>query len=158
MKTQDTQFWQQWLRAELKAGRQVQLKARGWSMFPALRPGMQLTIAAVSVETLKVHDIIAFAANGRFVTHRLKTLQQQYGVWSFQTQGDSCLAPDPSFSEIEYLGKVLSVNGSDVQTNLEPQEPIAYKRNYIFKTLVIWLSFPYRLCLRTFKRFRFKVQ
>jgi hypothetical protein len=158
VETQDAQFWRQWVCAELKSGRQVKLKAFGWSMFPTLWPGTQLTISAEPIATLRVNDLLAFESNNRIITHRLCAIVEQKGTWFAQTRGDSCLAPDPLFSESQYLGKVLAIHGSVKHPALSSQKPIAYRRNYLIKSVLIWLSIPFRLLVRIVKRFRFKNQ
>ena len=149
MKPQEgTEFWIEWIKAELLVGRSVQLIARGWSMFPTLYRGVQLEISKVPLAELQVGQLVAHARNGKAILHRLIAIQEQNGHWTLQTQGDSSTQPDPLFDQSAYLGKVLSINGNSKHSALLPTFQVKHRRNELLKDALLFLATPYRVSRR----------
>lgn len=56
----------------LSEGNTVQIKPRGWSMYPMIRPGDEAVIAPVNAEKLKRGDVVLFRREGGIlVLHRI---------------------------------------------------------------------------------------
>ena len=60
MTKQTPQFWFQWILDSLQDGKEIDITANGWSMYPSIKPGTVLTLIKVPIEALRVGDAIAF--------------------------------------------------------------------------------------------------
>ncbi len=75
-------------------------------MFPALRPGDQLTIEPISSVSLQLGDLVAFIGpDGRLCTHRVVGFDAGHPV----TRGDAAPAPDGPLAPHQLVGIVSRV-------------------------------------------------
>ena len=91
----------------LSTGTSLSVVAKGYSMYPTLRPGSKIVIN-------KVHnpvpgDIIAIDKDGKLIVHRLiKIIKGGNGI-SYIARGDSNRFPDPPVGIEKIVGKVASM-------------------------------------------------
>jgi signal peptidase I len=91
----------------LSTGTSLSVVAKGYSMYPTLKPGSKIVIN-------KVHnpvpgDIIAIDKDGKLIVHRLiKIIKSRNGI-SYIARGDSNRFPDPPIGIEKIVGKVASM-------------------------------------------------
>ncbi len=93
----------------LRTGSTLQLKVRGASMMPALRPGEIVTIAPVDCRQLRSGDIVFLVRNSKALVHRIQTRVETPEGPRGCTRGDAVSTPDAPARPNEILGKVVSV-------------------------------------------------
>jgi len=87
--------------ARLRAGRVVQLRAVGGSMWPTIRDGAILMIAPCAVAKIRVGQLVAYASDdGRLIVHRVVAL----GAGTILLRGDGLAKPDPPVADADVLG------------------------------------------------------
>ncbi|MBN2225040.1 MAG: signal peptidase I [Deltaproteobacteria bacterium] len=70
------------------------IKFRGYSMYPALRPGDTLVLKAVEAHNLRPGDIICVPEKGHYVSHRIVGISTTPDGVFLTTKGDNLPAPD----------------------------------------------------------------
>lgn len=90
----------------LKSGKTLSITARGYSMYPTIKPGTKILIRPVTEGRLKEGDVVAFARNGRLVVHRLRKTGYEEGKNLYITRGDSNMYDDMPVSEEALVGYV----------------------------------------------------
>lgn len=108
MSKQAPQFWLEWILASLQDGKHVEITAKGWSMWPTIKPGTILTIQKTPIEEVQVGDAIAFIRDTHFVVHRVEKINQQVPL-KILTRGDANLRYDELVTAENYCGKVLNL-------------------------------------------------
>ena len=133
----------------LKSGKDIRLKALGWSMHPTIKNGEYVVIKAIACRDTKIGDIIVCQNinNKKIVIHRLvKKLNSRNspilitkGDNNFSRSTDSPIDPDEFV-----LGKVISIEKPNKIINLE--NSLSWLSNY----LIVWLSLylPWVLLIR----------
>ncbi len=99
-------------RVALSAGRPLQLRVVGNSMYPVLQAEDSIWVAPVRPEGLQRGDLIVLRQAGELVTHRV--VHREPGGW--RTKGDNRLGLDPPFNEAEILGCVIAVERNGIRT------------------------------------------
>ena len=99
------------LSAEILArGSRVRFRARGRSMAPLIRDGDVLTVEPVSMEALRVGDIVFHRAGpGRLVAHRVVTRDVENAELTLTTRGDALLGPGERVRADDVLGRVVEL-------------------------------------------------
>ena len=87
----------------------ISIKAGGYSMWPAVRPGDKVIIEPVAAALPGKGDIVALLRDGGFVIHRITEEEVREGERYFKTQGDASLSPDKWSSEDEIAGVVKEI-------------------------------------------------
>lgn len=152
MKQQEgSSFWLNWIRQELASGRHVELSAAGWSMFPSIWRGSQFTVSYVAFEELEIGNLIAFENGQKAILHRIVQIEENATSRRVQTQGDSNIEPDEWITIVQYLGKVLSINGQSAHKALLPNFQVKHRRNELLKRGLLFLATPYRAGKRLLK-------
>jgi signal peptidase I len=84
----------------------LRFPAIGHSMLPAVWPGDTLVVERVSVDGVRVGDVLVVGRQGRLCAHRViaKAGDSENPKWI--TQGDALPVPDCPVSENELLGRV----------------------------------------------------
>ncbi len=70
----------------------------GYSMYPSLKPGDVLVLAAVKAQAVECGDIICVARGGRYITHRVIDIHASPTAQNLITKGDNLPYPDPPLS------------------------------------------------------------
>ncbi len=132
----------------LDEGLSVRVKASGYSMFPAIRPGDILEIIPVggTGASLVAGEVVALKCDNDFVVHRFIGYFEKDGrQWLF-TRGDSTLRADDPFPPEALAGRVISLTrGKRVMRNPQPRTNVFYRLN---RLMVIFLNKAGRLAGR----------
>jgi signal peptidase I len=92
----------------LEEGISVKVRADGYSMYPAIRPGSFIYIEPVTPGSLPCPgDIVAWKRDCGFVVHRLVRILKNGSEISYITRGDSCSLEDKPVSIL--AGKVVKI-------------------------------------------------
>jgi signal peptidase I len=137
MAKQDPSFWYQWILSSLQEGKAVEIVAKGWSMWPTIKPGTSLTISKVDISALRPGDLIAFTRAEHFVVHRIEEIQFN-GSYAIYTRGDANLRRDELITIDNYCGKVQVVlsNGNN------KKEPEQIRNNFLrFRNALVQFTF-----------------
>ena len=93
----------------LREGVSVKIKAGGYSMWPAIKPGDQVIIEPAGETPPVPGDIVALKRLGGFVVHRvIKAIGEDNHI-VFVTQGDAAFRDDLDSEEYEIAGKVREI-------------------------------------------------
>lgn len=84
---------------------EARLRVTGSSMVPAVWPGDILTVRHRDTAELRPGHIVLYRRQGQLVAHRITCICHN----SLTTRGDSLPFDDPSISESEIVGQVVSV-------------------------------------------------
>jgi signal peptidase I len=83
----------------------MQLRARGCSMFPIVRPGDVLMIERARIEQVRVGDVVVTADDSGFASHRVVEIgTDDKGTWLI-TCGDAANVSDLPVREGDLLGR-----------------------------------------------------
>jgi hypothetical protein len=98
----------------LRSSGSLRLRAKGWSMLPAIWPEDTLVIDCVSINALTEGDIVMFSSGQRLVAHRVTKICEAGKVL---TQGDATPRPDSPVTQRDLLGKVSAIvrNGKRIE-------------------------------------------
>ena len=107
------------LNSLLASGKSVQTSAKGASMAPTIPDGSLLDVQPVKPEEMQVGDIVlARAASGRPVYHRVTRIFGGRRRRQVQTWGDACARPDPPVPVGNVLGRVQAAEANGVRIDL----------------------------------------
>jgi signal peptidase I len=122
----------------LTEGKKIRIRADGYSMFPAIKPGSVILIEPVTDEEPPVPgDIIAWKRDSGFVVHRLIRIEKEDNKVSYVTRGDSCANEDSPVMENLVAGKVISTETpSGIRTRSENK--LISKQVYLYNRLLVW--------------------
>ena len=104
-------------RIALSAGRPLQLRVVGDSMYPALQADDAIWVAPAGMADLQRGDLVVLRQGAGLVTHRVV----HRGAEGWRTKGDNRLGLDPPFDEQEILGVVVAVERAGVRVDLQEQ-------------------------------------
>jgi len=93
------------LTSAARSGLKLRLRVTGLSMFPAVRPGDVLTIDPVSIQTIRVGEIVLWARGYTLCAHRVVGFDNSRPI----TQGDALAAPDGPVAPSEVIGRVAGL-------------------------------------------------
>ena len=116
MSKQTPHFWFEWILTSLQEGKVVEITAKGWSMWPTIKPGTSISISRVEMSELQPGDLIAFTRAEHFVVHRIEEIKSN-GAYTIYTRGDANLRRDELITEDNFCGKVIGINAQDQSNN-----------------------------------------
>lgn len=94
--------------ALLREGQAVRFRAAGLSMEPAIRDGDDLTVAPVSIESVRRGDVLLYRAGGRLMAHRvIGRVRGPEGV--LRVCGDAPSWEEEQVPRGDVLGRVVAV-------------------------------------------------
>jgi len=133
----------------LKSGKNVRLRALGWSMHPTIKNGEYVIIKGIDYKDAKIGDIIASQniRDKKIVIHRLVQKQNHNNLTFLETKGDSGFGKgtDTPMNPSEYIfGKVISIEKNNKIVNLE--SGINQLSNYLIARFS--LNLPWLLIIR----------
>jgi signal peptidase I len=98
----------------LKEGKNIRIRAHGYSMFPNIRPGSLLIIEPISVKGMPVPgEIIAISTGHGLIIHRLGKFIRKNGQKMFVARGDSNMIADIPLPEGRIAGRVTGSETTD---------------------------------------------
>ncbi len=86
----------------LESGHPMEINARGYSMFPILRPNQKLVIEPINPTLYRKGDIVVFIINETLIAHRIVWIDTEKCL----CRGDATLHFDGPISINKLLGKV----------------------------------------------------
>ena len=87
----------------------IPLRVAGWSMYPTLWKGDQLTVEPASPMQFQVGDLLLFHDHGRLICHRLVATQETGAGPQFITKGDAATGYGEVIQPHQVLGRVVAV-------------------------------------------------
>lgn len=123
----------------LAEGTALKVKADGYSMFPAIKPGSVILIEPLQEGLTPLPgEIIAWKRESGFVVHRLVRVAEENNIKSFITRGDSSPYEDPPVSPDQVAGKVIQVETRSGIVVASGNELIR-KPSYLYNRLMVWI-------------------
>ena len=121
----------------LAEGKSIKIRADGYSMYPAIKPGSMIYIEAISPGLFPgPGEIVAWKRESGFVVHRLVRIIKKGDHTILYTRGDSCTREDQPVAADQIAGRVVRVEdrkGKVVKEN----KRLSYKPNYYFNRLIV---------------------
>ena len=126
------------VKAVLESGHSVELPAKGFSMFPALRPGDSITVKSLTEGKYPLPgDVVVFSSQKSLVMHRLISVSGNPANPLFLTQGDSLSKPDKPWSADQLAGIAVLFKRKGKEFKIEPSVPGLWRRRY--NRILLWL-------------------
>ena len=127
----------------LTEGKTLKVKADGYSMYPAIKPGSVIYIEPLIDKRMPdPGEIIAWKRDTGFVVHRLIRIEEEEGKTYYITRGDSCKNEDKPVFPDQVAGKVVRAENSSGKRN-ETGRKLISKPVYLYNRL--WVMFVIRL-------------
>jgi signal peptidase I len=113
----------------LAEGKTIRIKAHGYSMYPAIKPGSIILIEPISLKGKPVPgEIIAIKREDGLVVHRLVRLEKKDGKEFFVARGDSNSMADNPEKIGRIAGRIIRAETSgedqqlsDIRINTKPK-------------------------------------
>ena len=123
----------------LAEGKTIKVKADGYSMYPAIKPGSVIYIEPMEPGIEPVPgDIIAWKRESGFVVHRLAVITYKNNKPVFITRGDSSTVEDEPVIADQIAGMVIQIEypeGKPARTVRNRKK----KPNYSFNRFRVWM-------------------
>jgi signal peptidase I len=109
----------------LAEGKTIRIKAHGYSMYPAIKPGSQVLIEPINLKGAPVPgEIIAIVRENGLIIHRLVRIVVKNNVTNFIARGDSNAYADDPIKSDKIAGRVVGA-----ETTAENQVPADIRIN-----------------------------
>jgi signal peptidase I len=101
----------------LACGATVRFRAEGVSMYPTIRDGETITVAAVRADDVIRGDVLLCRHGVRLLAHRVVDVTRSNGGRLFELRGDAKASSDAPVGASAVVGKVVNVhrNGRVIQ-------------------------------------------
>jgi hypothetical protein len=118
--------------AILASGNCIELPATGYSMFPTLLDGYQVTVKPFPEGVLpEPGSVVVYKDNGIMVMHRLLEIADgDNGNLQFITRGDSRLEPDKPWAQKQFMGVAVSYKESKREHAIRTFLPPAWRYKF----------------------------
>ncbi len=93
----------------LRSGATVRFRAEGASMYPTIRDGDTVTVAAVSARDIVRGDILLCRHDARVLAHRVVGVTTCDGALFFELRGDAKGSSDAPVGASAVVGRVINV-------------------------------------------------
>jgi hypothetical protein len=135
----------------LEEGKTIRIKAKGYSMYPVIKPGSMILIEPLKLKGRPVPgEIVAIRRENGLVVHRMKSRIVKDGVTWFMARGDSNSRSDRPVTIDMIVGRVVKSEPTgenpvpaDIRINTKPH--YIYNR---FRVIFIFLSQKLRKILK----------
>jgi hypothetical protein len=97
------------MKEALATGTVVRFRAEGGSMYPTIRDGDTITIAAVSAIDVVRGDVLLYRHGQRVLAHRVVGVGAHGGIRMFCLRGDAMAECDAPVGASDVVGRVISV-------------------------------------------------
>ena len=98
----------------LDEGKNLKIKADGYSMYPSIKPGTIIFIEPFTVNNdPEPGEIVAWKRESGFVVHRLVRSERQGNDVIYITRGDSCKYNDKPVTRDQIAGKVVRIENEN---------------------------------------------
>jgi len=131
----------------LSEGKNIRIKAFGYSMYPCIKPGSLVLIEPIHLKGIPVPgEIIVIRRENGLVVHRLSKIVIKDGITSFIARGDSNAFADSPVKMDAIAGRIVRAETTgenpvpaDIRINTSP--------NYFYNRIRV-------ICLLIWKKFR----
>jgi signal peptidase I len=122
----------------LAEGKTLKVKADGYSMYPAIKPGSVIYIEPFIDEQIPAPgEIIAWKRDTGFVVHRLIRKVKEEDKICFITRGDSCVNEDKPVFREQIAGKVIRTEDPSGK-RYETGQGLISKPGYLYNRILVW--------------------
>jgi signal peptidase I len=123
--------------ALLSEGKTIRIKAHGYSMYPAIKPGSLILIEPVMIKGNLVRgEIVALKRENGLVVHRVVKREIKNGITYYITRGDSNARADSPVTIDKIAGRIIK--SEPTGENPVPADiRINTKLNYFFNRLKV---------------------
>ena len=119
----------------LRSGKRVRFRAPGYSMYPTILNGDEITVEPVKPDAIRVGDIILYKDKENLIAHRVVRIENEGDTQSSVLSPQSCFIPrgdarpvcDDPVAADHILGKVVLI-----ETNGRSINPYSFKAILIF--------------------------
>jgi signal peptidase I len=131
----------------LAEGKTIRIRADGYSMYPAIKPGSVIYIEPVIDDQYPAPgEVISWKRDTGFVVHRLKRITREDGKTYFITRGDSCAYEDRPVLKDQVAGKVVRIESAPGKRTVSGYQLIR-KPNYLYNRLLVWFVIRFKKVL-----------
>jgi len=121
----------------LTEGKSIKVRADGYSMYPAIKPGSIIYIDPISSDSSPgPGEIIAWKRESGFVLHRLVRIIKKDNKTVYFTRGDSCAREDQPITFDQIAGRIVRVENREGEI-AKYNKSVSYKPNYYFNRLIV---------------------
>jgi hypothetical protein len=106
---QDSDIFGALIEDALTSGAMVRFRAEGISMYPTIRDGETITVAAVAADAVGRGDILLCRHGARLLAHRVVRVTAAAGDRVFELRGDAKSSCDAPVGAGAVVGKVIDV-------------------------------------------------
>jgi signal peptidase I len=125
----------------LAEGKTIRIKAHGYSMYPAIKPGSLILIEPLRIKGNPVPgEIVALKREAGMVVHRVVKKEIKNGVLYYITRGDSNSSPDNPVTIDKIAGRIIKSEPTG-ENPVPADVKINPKPNYIFNRLRVIFIF-----------------
>lgn len=127
----------------LSEGKTIKVRADGYSMYPAIKPGTVILIEPVAPDRpLQPGEVIAWKRETGLIVHRLVRIYRNNDVVFYFTRGDSCRYEDKPVTPGSIAGRVTGTydkTGNELKT-------LRLKKNhcYLYNRSAIWIILKFK--------------
>jgi len=122
----------------LDEGKNLKIKAGGYSMYPSIKPGTTIFIEPLKADNDPAPgEIIAWKRESGFVVHRLVRLEKHGNDVIFFTRGDSCRYEDKAVTRDQIAGKVIRTENR--KKRIKKGRELIIKPSHLVNWIIVWL-------------------
>jgi len=122
----------------LEEGKTLKVKADGYSMYPAIKPGSVILIEPLPENiSPSPGEIIAWKRQSGFVVHRLVRIIKDSDSTAYITRGDSCAGEDNPVTRNQVAGRVIRVETASGRV-ISSGEDLIHKPSYLYNRFIAW--------------------
>jgi signal peptidase I len=122
----------------LSEGKTLKVKAEGYSMYPAIRPGSVIHIEPLNQGSIPLPgELIAWKREAGLVVHRLVRIIKRENQTFFFTRGDACAREDQPVTIDQIAGRVVRIERISGKIKASEKDLII-KPNYLYNRLLVW--------------------
>jgi hypothetical protein len=104
----------------LRGGDTLRFRARGGSMWPAIRDGDCAEVRAAGAVSIRRGDVVLVrTGSGRLLVHRVRWIGRAGDEVILRTQGDALPGADPPVRAAQVLGRVVAVERGNKRLRLD---------------------------------------
>ncbi len=122
----------------LDEGKNLKIKAGGYSMYPSIKPGTTIFIEPLAADIDPAPgEVIAWKRESGFVVHRLVRLEKHGNDVIFFTRGDSCRYEDKAVTRDQIAGKVIRTENR--KKRIKKGRELIIKPSHLVNWIIVWL-------------------
>lgn len=135
----------------LKEGKQLMIEARGYSMYPTIKPGETVYIKACNIEEdVAPGNIIAWKNGNDIILHRVVSIYGSDHNTFFITRGDGSLNNDSPIKFNQIVGKAIRID-SGGKSRTPDSEAIIPGWKYRYNKRRVWMILKFAKLIKMLK-------